>query len=548
MADCDVVVIGSGVAGAIVASVLSARHLKVIVLEAGEIAGDKLTGDRLALFASYAADRQKGLTSPYNSFETPSAPSPGGPIPYYVQAGPEPFQSTYERIVGGSTWHWLGHTPRLLPSDFSIASSYGVGVDWPIAYDDIEPWYCKAEAELGVAGDHDEWNGVHRAFRSRPFPMPKIWTSYSDDRITEALATAPLLGRSVRVLATPAARNSLLYDGRPACAGNASCVPLCPIQAKYDATVHVKKAVDAGAELRQRCVAIGIDADASGTITAVRYKRWDNAEVEKVSGRFVVLAANAIESAKILLMSGLANDSDQVGRNLMDHPQKSAFANAAIPLFPFRGPPSTAGIETFRDGEERRQRAAFRISLDNDGWSRLSDAPRSTAQNLVTTEKIFGSELKARLADATQRQLRVSCSTECLPSPQNRVTLASQVDALGIPRPQLSFSIDDYTKGALRAAMQAMSEIFHAITATDVTLDDNVNTYSGAGHIMGTCRMGSDPRTSVVDANCRAHQHHNLFLAGSSVFPTCGTANPTLTLSALALRCTDLLAAEATAS
>jgi choline dehydrogenase-like flavoprotein len=135
-----------------------------------------------------------------------------------------------------------------------------------------------------------------------------------------------------------------------------------------------------------------------------------------------------------------------------------------------------------------------------------------------------------------------------LPSPQNRVTLASQVDALGIPRPQLSFSIDDYTKGALRAAMQAMSEIFHAITATDVTLDDNVNTYSGAGHIMGTCRMGSDPRTSVVDANCRAHQHHNLFLAGSSVFPTCGTANPTLTLSALALRCTDLLAAEATAS
>jgi choline dehydrogenase-like flavoprotein len=168
----------------------------------------------------------------------------------------------------------------------------------------------------------------------------------------------------------------------------------------------------------------------------------------------------------------------------------------------------------------------------------------SVVRDLVTKRKLFGNELRAALRKETQRQLRLSCSTETLPQESNRVTLSDQKDALNIPRPHLSFSPGDYTVGALHSAVGVMNEIFQALQASDVLLPPDVNNYSGAGHIMGTCRMGNDPHTSVVDSNSRAHQHRNLFVVGGSVFPTCGTANPTLTVSALALRCAALLCAE----
>src|SRR5262249_30220087 len=154
-------------------------------------------------------------------------------------------------------------------------------------------WYCKAETELGVAGDDAEWQGVHGAFRSAPFPMSKIWPSWSDLQFSRALSATPIEGHTLDVLSTPSARNSQEYDGRPPCAGNASCVPLCPIGAKYDASVHVKKATANGAQLRERSVVTRLEVDADGTVHRVRYKQWDGVE-RIVSGRIVLLAANAI--------------------------------------------------------------------------------------------------------------------------------------------------------------------------------------------------------------------------------------------------------------
>src|SRR5262249_11400978 len=148
-----------------------------------------------------------------------------------------------------------------------------------------------------------------------------------------------------------------------------------------------------------------------------------------VSGRIVLLAANAIESPKLLLASagagipnGVANTSDQVGRNLMDHLQKAVLATSREPVFPFRGPPSTSGIETFRDGEFRRQRGAFRMSVGNDGWGR-SGSPYADVAKLVQTQGLFGAELRERLFHDVSRQVRVSCSVEVLPNPSNRVQL-----------------------------------------------------------------------------------------------------------------------------
>src|SRR5579863_486037 len=537
MISCDVVVIGAGVAGGLIASDLARTGTDVVILEAGEE-----VGTRIELLRAYGAALEKTPASPYTDFEKPYAPSPVDYVnydDYYVQPTQTKYKSTYERIVGGSTWHWLGHTPRLIPSDFKLRSRYGVGVDWPISYDDLEKWYCRAETEIGVAGDHVAWNGVLGATRSAPFPMSKIWSSYSDDIVAAAINGIQFNGQTITVLSTPAGRNSQPYDGRPPCAGNASCVPLCPIQAKYDATVHVNKARTAGATLKTRSVVTTLVAGADRNIASVRFKTWDGVE-DEICAKFVVLAAHAIESAKMLLLSNLANESDQVGRNLMDHLQKSAFGMARQPLFPYRGPPSTSGIEVYRDGPERRARGAFRVSLDNDGWGRLN-SPAADVQTLVQTQSLFGTELKRGVARKVARQLRLSCSTEVLPSADNRVTLAKEVDALGIPRPQLTFAPDAYTKAALKEANDLMAAIFDAVGDTKPRIDTNLDNYDGAGHILGTTRMGNDPKSSVVDGTCASHEHRNLFIVGSSVFPTSGTANPTLTVAALALRCAGFL-------
>ena len=175
---------------------------------------------------------------------SPWAPTPSSldPNSYYVQTGPDMFNSNYERLVGGTTWHWLGTAIRLVPNDFAMQSTYGVAVDWPITYDDLEPWYLTAEQTIGVAGDSQQFDG---APRSGDFPMPPLPLTWSD---TKFAAAAKTLG--LDVLATPAARVSAEggFNGRPQCCGNAFCIPMCPIGAKYDATVHLDMATEAGAE------------------------------------------------------------------------------------------------------------------------------------------------------------------------------------------------------------------------------------------------------------------------------------------------------------
>jgi glucose dehydrogenase len=542
--DFDVVVIGAGVAGAMVAYRLAQAGAKVLILEAGN-----RNPSRAQMVGAYATSSAKTPHSPYINAESDAkAPSPDSPSDYYEQPTSPPsqpphtlYKSTYERRTGGSTWHWLGHTPRMLRSDFKMKSLYGGGpdfpagfVDWPITYDDLEPWYCDAEREMGVAGSDDEWNGLFNSPRSKPFPMSMIWPSYSDNWIAARINGQSFEGAEYRVRSTPSARNSELYDGRPPCAGNSICVPLCPIGAKYDGTVHVAKATAAGASLWERCVVTRLVKDADGSVHTVQFQPYVGA-TQSVTAEIVVVAAHAIETPKLLLMSGLANQSGQVGRNLMDHLSKSTFGIVPEKLFPFRGPPSTSGIESFRDGDFRKERAGFRVSLNNDGWSRKS-APYAEIVDFVTNKKLIGADLQTALFDRVTCRLRLSCSVEVAPDRDNRVELSKTLtDALRLPRPKITFTPPPYSLKGLAQATSTMADMFAKVGATEVDLGTD-NAYDGAGHIMGTCRMGSDPGSSVVDAQCRTHDHGNMFIVGSSVFPTVGSPNPTLTIAALALR------------
>src|SRR5262249_21590506 len=176
----------------------------------------------------------------------------------------------------------------------------------------------------GVSGNHDEVDGLFGTPRSRAFPMSGIPLSFSDLQIKAKIDQQTVRGTKVRVVTTPQARNSQPYDGRPACEGHSNCIPLCPIQAKYDATAHLRRILHKqNVELRSGCVVTSLAKDAAGRVTRVRYKKWTDPGTPEttVSAPIVLVAAHAIETPKLLLMSGLGNSSDQVGRNLMDHIQ-----------------------------------------------------------------------------------------------------------------------------------------------------------------------------------------------------------------------------------
>ena len=333
-----------------------------------------------------------------------------------------------------------------------------------------------------------------------------------------------------------------------------------------------------GATVMYKTIAKTVNVDSSGLISGIDYVQYEepNGPVTAsgtVTGTIYILAAHAIETPKLLLNSatsnlpgGVANSSDQVGRNLMDHPVQLSWAlcNASTPMYPFRGPLATSGIESLRDGAFRSKRAAFRMEIGNEGWNWAVGDPYTTVNNLITqgtnilpglTPPVnggqFGTSLLNNVNAILIRQFRFGSLVEQTAQPCNRIVPSNTYkDNLGIPRPEIWYDLDIYTKAGFAAARDAASMIFGKMNATDFTQVSSSNpsafdylgqTYilNGAGHIMGTCIMGTDPKTSVVDSNQCSHDHKNLFILGSTVFPSVGTANPTLTIAALTLRAVD---------
>ncbi len=515
----DVVIVGAGAAGALCAWKLSRdKNRSILLLDAGD---NGLDDKQRAQFVQVYATSAKGsVLVPYGKLPSKAfVPSPdtkdtgAKETDYYFQpkaddvtpkdpATDEIFKSNYVRILGGSTWAWRGNCPRLIPNDFRLKTKYGVGVDWPIAYGDLEPYYCEAERELGVSGNDEEWDGLLDAWRGNPFPMPNIALAYGDRLIKTALDGKVIDGKTLKVVSTPQARNSRRYEGRSECLGNSNCIPICPSGAKYDAGVHLQKLAKErpNVEIRSGCVVTKLEAAPNGRIEKVVYRSWKTAKDADVvvQGKTVVLALNGIETPRLLLHSGLANGSGIVGNYLMDHVQEDVVGLFPEPLYQFRGPQNICSIEVFRDGDFRKTNGAFRMTVGN---------------------------------------------AEQLPNRDNRVRLNwGKLDAFGVPEPKIHYGIDDYSRRALVYAHSVAQRIFERIPGAEgITPLQPAFEYNGAGHIMGTCRMGDDPANSVVDRDGRAHDHPNLFIAGSSVLPTGGTANPTLTLAALALRTAEAI-------
>ncbi|MCK2244424.1 GMC family oxidoreductase [Crossiella sp. S99.2] len=558
--------VGAGFAGSLIARSLGEHGWRVLVLEAG---AGQAPEDAVRKFHTTFA---KTPTSPYRT--TVAAPSPDvldlapGVDGYLRQRGELPYSSPYVRVNGGSGMAWNGLVPRMHPEDFR-AGRFGQGRDWPIGYHDLEPYYRAAEREIGVAGDVGEQrDGVGLPFPADyVFPMRDFPRSHLDEVIAEAVN-----GRRVRdpfqdneielqVIGTPQARNAVpdpRYDGgkgfRPdghRCVGYASCVPICPEQAKYT-PLRTQARWPGTVTLRTRAVVNRLHSTANGRITRLEYQAYQDDTsarhtIHTVEAELVVLAAHAIENAKLLLMSGLANRSGQVGRNLMDHPALLTWGLMPGQIGPYRGPGSTSGLEGFRFGPARAARAPFRVEFGNWGWNWALGTPDLDTAELLR-EGVFGTELRRRLGDRLGRQFTLQFEIEQEADPANRVTIDPTVrDRLGNPRPVLTYRLSDYVKRGMVAAKRVSDQLFALLGAEDHTrytpampgyleFDGEPFAFRGAGHGAGTHIMGAAPSDSVVDQWQRCWDHPNLYAVGCGSMPALGTSNPSLTMAALALR------------
>jgi choline dehydrogenase-like flavoprotein len=371
----------------------------------------------------------------------------------------------------------------------------------------------------------------------------------------------------VRVVSTPQGRNSTPRgDYRPTgapgdpltgerCEGNASCVPICPVQAKYSALKTLVKVPRKRVQVLTQAVATKVEWDPqTGRVTGITYRLYQDeaspaSEPLTAIAKVYVLAAHAIETARLLLASGVPNSSGQIGRNLMDHPTLLTWALMPDPIGAFRGPGSTSLIPTFRDGHFRKDHAAFVVPIDNWGWSWAVFSPYTNVTSLVDVERAFGRDLRRRLRETVPRQFTLQFEFEQLPVPANRVTIdPGQRDALGNCRPIICYNICEYTRKAMAVAKDVSDRIFARL---GIRPDDDHTRYQkdeygylthegvdysfrGAGHLVGTHRMGKSPSNSVVSPRQRTWDHENLYLVGCGNMPTVGTSNPTLTIAALA--------------
>jgi choline dehydrogenase-like flavoprotein len=611
----DVVVVGGGVMGSVLAKVLAEfaykehKSISILILEAGT-GGSSPEATHQAYLETYYGALTKTPNAPYPT--SVNAPSPEDLAflkppddRYFVQRGKIPFGSNNLRILGGTTHHWMGIALRMLRADFKFHTQYGQGVDWPIEYDSLRPYYEKAEWEIGVSANANEQLEIPGVspedFGKYRYPMTGIPTSYLDGVLTDSIGKCQFkIGDSdypVRLVPIPQGRNSIpdpdaddprdyvarSRKNRPyqpigapenpltgpgqRCEGNASCIPICPSRAKYTALKTLRQLDDLSklsgisVDVVTKAVASELEVDADGTIVCVNYLQYEEPQLPyavrcRAVGRRFVLAGSAIENAKLLLASrksfpqGIANRSGCLGRYLMDHPFVLAWALMPEdkPVYPFRGPGVTSDLP-MRDGEFRRTQAAFRTDVGNWGWGLTDSAPSKDVERLIEPKDaaLFGAKLRSELKSQIQRQITLGFLLEQLPDGRNRVSISDEYrDPLGLHKPVINYEIDDYTRAGMSSAYELARAVFRKIGATDRTDPDaGLGTplefgkqkfrFIGAGHIMGTHRMGRTREDSVVNEYQQSWDHRNLYVVGCGSMPTVGTSNPTLTGVALTI-------------
>ena len=530
----DFVIVGSGAAGGVIARELARAGLTVVLMEQGPRFNPRI-GRHDELKDWYLGGITNDVVrNPQTFRDDPDKKAERQTVKPALW---------YGRVVGGSSLHYTANFWRFHEIDFversALGAISGTGfADWPITYADLEPYYTKVEWEIGVSG----LAGVNPFDppRSRPYPMPPL----------PVKSSGVLFERGARKLGlhpvpAPMAINSQPYRGRSACVHCGFCHGFaCEARAKASSLTTVIPEAEATGrcEVRTESYVFRIETGSQGRATGVSY--FDGERRERFQrARAVVVCANGAETPRLLLMSasarfphGLANSSGVVGKYLMFNTNTRALGVFAHELNEYKSVQVTRILHDFYDADPKRGHYGGG-GLD----ARIGPQPTTWAIRTATEGPAWGSEFKARLREFP-RSMQVACHGTSLPVESNNITLDPDLkDAWGLPAIRVTYKDHPDDLATARFLQDRGAEVLEAAGAQRVTRAP-VTPQTSSVHLLGTCRMGDDPASSVIDKYHRSHDVPNLFVCDGSSLVTSGRGQPTMTIQALAFRAGEQIA------
>lgn len=496
----DFAIVGTGAGGGTLACKLAEAGFRVVAFEAGPF------WRPLEDFASDEEEQQKLYWREER-----------------ISGGTDPLElgsNNSGRGVGGGTVHFTMVALRYRPEWFRAHSLLGYGVDWPITYKELAPYYREVEQALKIAGPI-----------SYPWGPPRGRYPY---RAHEVNAAGLVLARGceragIPWTPAPLATLSAPHGKAPPCVYRGFCMIGCSTNAKQSVLVTwIPRALEAGAEVRDCAVVGRIEVGRDGRATGVLYQR--ESKWRRQRARHVVVAGYSIETPRLLLNSacpqfpdGLANGSGWVGKCLMTHSNHRVWGTFQEEIRGYKGPPVMAITEHWNYTDEGKDFPGGYL------FGSQGPLPRDWAQKLATGRGIWGMELRREMA-RYNHVAGFKMVGEVEPREQNRVEVADEEDERGLRIPRVTFSYSDSDRRLVRHAVDFMRQTLQAAGGSDVWED------ADTAHLMGGCRMGSDPAGSVTDGDGRTWEIPNLWICDGSLFPTGGGVNPSLTIQALACR------------
>ncbi len=516
MKEDPIALVGSGIVATAIAKQLCARGHSVEMYEKGP-----------DIAYPHAPQYERRVL-----YRSSDAPSGVGPDLNHVEGTRRHLAAERVMGVGGTATRWGAITGRFHPNDFRTRTVHGYGQDWPFGYDELETWYCAAEAMLGVSGSDED--NPFAAPRSAPYPLRAFELGHDGRIMAERLKAAGI------VLHTSAqARTRADYDGRPACVNFGVC-GTCPIGARYSPNHHIRQLVAAGRCIVHEETSVRRIVVERGRARALLVRSNSSASDEEIGCRAIVIAAGTIETSRLMLLSkgpgqpdGIGNDRGWVGCDIAFHHIWRGHLDFDEPMMAGQMGPELGQSRQFIDPEGRGRHGGVLVQIPSVFMEDFHPVKGAwTGRDVVEAQR------------ARTRCEGVYMHAEARPTAGRRVTLGSACDRFGDPFAHVEYPMDgDFDFETHAFARRLFERIRTAVRAKSGALAELEQFVSGHHH-MGGCRMATAPDDGVVDPFGRVHGITGLWIAGGSTFPAVGAIHPTLTMVALALRMADRLGAE----
>lgn len=500
----DAVVIGTGAGGAPLLARLASAGMSVVALEAGrnwdpgtEFATDEIKQTELYWQGERLSEGEMPVAFGANNSGTG---------------------------VGGSMLHWGAYVPRVDARDLRIRTEFGQGWDWPLEHEELLPFYDELETFLGVSGPATyPWD------EGRRYPLPPIALNAPAQAMQRGCAALGVRTAEAPIAAVSRDYEMPGYPLRHACVNRGYCHQGCRNGAKASMDVtYLPVAVGAGAEIRAESFVHGFERDSSDHITAVIYRTKEGQDVRQRC-RSVFLCAGGVETPRLLLHTGLANSSGQVGRNFMAHVATQVWGTFAQEMRMNKGFPASLITEDMIRPKDVNFAGGYLVQP-------LGVVPVTWATQVARGRGLWGQALVDQI-DHYNFMAGIGMNGDCLPDERNFLELSDEVDpgarGTGMPKPLVHFSYGKHEQRMSAHGAAFMSEVWKAAGARDIW------TFQRNAHTIGTCRMGANSQESVVDRVGRSYDVPNLWICDNSVFPSALPANPALTIMALSLRTAD---------